>query len=75
MDFLLRAEHSYRDHYDRAAAVDRDGWKRVRPTPRRHRLAWVRSSLTKTLLALAARLAPADAHLPVIERAPDMGGS
>lgn len=75
MDDPLRAEHSYRDHYERAAAVDRGGWKRVRPTPRRHRRAWVRASIAKALVALAARLVPADAPMPSIEPAPDIAGS
>lgn len=75
MDDPLRAEHSYRNHYERAAAVDRDGWKRARSAPRRHRRAWVRASIAKALVALAAWLTPTDAPMPSIEPAPDMGGS
>lgn len=74
MDYLLRAEQRYRDHYDRVAAANRDGWRQARSKPRRYRLASARVSLARILVTLAARLAPADAPMPSIELAPERGG-
>ncbi len=74
MDSLLRAEQSYRDHYDRAAAVDQDGWKRARPMPRRHRRASMRVSIAKILIALAMRLTPPGTPPLSMEPAPDISG-
>jgi hypothetical protein len=53
MDNLLSIETRYRDHYAKAADIDHDGWKKPARAPRAYRVA-----IAKTLIALAARLAP-----------------
>jgi hypothetical protein len=51
MDSLIRAEQHYREHYDRVARVDAEGWKTARPGTRP--LAHV---VARMLMAVAVRL-------------------
>lgn len=47
-----------RDHYERTAAIDHDGWMRPQSVSRIDRLAGMRVPLAKALIALATWMAP-----------------
>lgn len=64
VDNLLSVETRFRDHYTKAAEIDRDGWKKQARAPRAYRVA-----IARTLIVLASRLAP-PAHEPVRETGP-----
>jgi hypothetical protein len=58
MDNLLSIETRYREHSERIATVDREGWKRPQSGSHPYRLMGMRSALAKCLTSLAIRLAP-----------------
>lgn len=65
MDNLLTIETRYRDHEERTATVNREGWKRPHAASHPPRLVGVRLALAQWLTTLAARLAP-PTHEPQI---------
>lgn len=58
MDSLLGCETRYRDHYERTAAVDREGWKKPQLVSHPSRLIGIRLALATGLIAVATRVAP-----------------
>lgn len=70
MHNLADYEERFRHHEEKTAAVDREGWMR----PQRGRRS-VRAALTKALLALATRIAPADEMSAPATTLADMRGA